>query len=159
MVTFFNVGLIACLLLDLIQNWSLIKNPWIELLKMGANIIFSLMIGTLPYVDNLAHVGGFLFGLLSGLILMPKIYFSRWDRMRKLTLTVLAIPALGFCFYIFARSFYDGHNFCTFCKYFNCIPGMPWCDQKFSTTTYVNITSGISRAYRDWGYDHTAFLE
>lgn len=136
--------MIACLLLDLIQNWTIIKNPWIELAKMVANILFSLMIGTLPYIDNLAHVGGFMFGIMSGLLIMPKIYYGKWDRRRKQFLMLAALPALGVCFYIFLSNFYHGDNFCTFCKYFNCIPGMPWCDQKFTATTYVNVTTTAS---------------
>jgi hypothetical protein len=143
--------MIACLLLDLIQNWSLIKKPWVELGKMLANIIFSLLVGTLPYVDNLAHVGGFVFGLLAGILIMPKIYFGKWDRRRKLFLMILAAPGILILAYIFTKSFYDSYNFCTFCQYFNCIPGMPWCDQKFSTVQYVNVTTSPSkRLYHGW---------
>lgn len=132
--------MIACLFLDLIQNWSLIKKPWIELLKMTLNILFSLGLGTLPYIDNLAHVGGFFFGLMSGTLLMPKIYFGRWDKRRKLFFMILSLPGIIAMYTLFAKSFYEGTNICQFCKYFNCIPGMPWCDQKFSYTTRVNIT-------------------
>lgn len=41
-----NVGLIACLVLDLFQNWKLIKNPWTEFAKLMANVVFSFLIGT-----------------------------------------------------------------------------------------------------------------
>jgi membrane associated rhomboid family serine protease len=136
-------GMIACLFLDLLQNWSLIKKPWTEFFKMGGLILFSFAIGLLPYVDNLAHVGGFLFGLLAGLLLMPKIYFGRWDKRRKRILMILAIPALVVFFYIFVTSFYSANTgkLCEFCKYFNCIPGMPWCEQKWAISTFVNITT------------------
>ena len=133
--------MVACLLLDLIQNWSLIKKPWWELFKMIANIIFSLLLGTLPYVDNLAHVGGFISGLMAGILFMPKIYFGKWDKRRKLLFMILAVPALATYFTFTTKSFYDGTNSCEWCKYFNCIPGMPWCDQKFNSVSSVNITS------------------
>lgn len=84
------------------------------------------MIGTLPYIDNLAHVGGFLFGIPAGLLLMPKIYYGKWDRRRKLILMIASLPALAILFYFLLRSFYNNTNFCPGCKYFNCIPGMPW---------------------------------
>jgi Rhomboid family len=142
MVRFYLIaGMIACLLLDLLQNWTIIKNPWIELIKMTVNITFSLLIGTLPYVDNLAHVGGFLFGIPAGLLLMPKIYYHKWDRRRKQALMVLSLPVLVVMFYVTLTSFYDGTNFCPACKYFNCIPGMPWCDQKWSVTQFLQVST------------------
>lgn len=69
----------ACLLLDLIQSWRLIIEPWKELIKMLILIIFSLGIGLIPYIDNFAHIGGFITGLLTGLIFMPTIIFSKKD--------------------------------------------------------------------------------
>ena len=127
-------GIIACLLLDLIQNWTLIKEPFKELMKMVGMILVSFLVGMLPGVDNLAHVGGFIFGILSGLIFMPKIYFGIWDRRRKVFATFLAVPLLVLAFGLFAYSFYTGAQICPWCQYFNCIPGMPWCASKFNVT-------------------------
>lgn len=106
---------------------------------MLANIIFSLLIGTLPYIDNLAHVGGFVFGIFAGLLFMPKIYYGKWDHRRKMFLSIISVPAIIFLVVVFLKSFYDSENLCSFCHYFNCIPGMPWCDQKFSTVQHVDI--------------------
>jgi len=61
-------GLIACCLLDLLQNWKLMLNPRKSLAIILFQIVISLMVGLFPYVDNYAHIGGFVFGLLSGLI-------------------------------------------------------------------------------------------
>ncbi|TPX34019.1 hypothetical protein SmJEL517_g03264 [Synchytrium microbalum] len=125
-------GLIACLLLDLLQNWKLIVNPWIELLKMLVTIIISLSIGLFPYLDNFAHVGGFFSGILAGLIFMPTIHFGKWDKIRKRLMMLISIPATGVVMWLMLRSFYAGSsNDCSFCKYFNCIPGMPWCASKW----------------------------
>jgi hypothetical protein len=84
----------------------------------------------LPGVDNLAHVGGFVTGILAGLLLLPKIYFGMWDRRIKQTFMVLAIPLMAIFIYIFFASFQSGENKCSWCKHFNCIPGMPWCETK-----------------------------
>jgi len=49
-------GLVACLLLDLLQNWKLIVRPWWELVKLVVVILLSFGLGLLPYVDNFAQL-------------------------------------------------------------------------------------------------------
>ncbi|KAJ3306612.1 hypothetical protein HDV03_004741 [Kappamyces sp. JEL0829] len=134
-------GMIACLFLDLITNWTIIKQPWIELAKMFVSILISLSVGLLPYVDNNAHVGGFIFGFFAGLLFMPKIYYGKWDRRIKQFCMFLSFPVILILGYVFLLNFYASVNFCPGCKYFNCIPGLPWCDQKFSFGTYYNATT------------------
>jgi len=123
-------GLLACLLLDLIQNWKLIVNPMKELIKMLIIIVFSLGIGLLPFVDNFAHVGGFITGIFSGLIFMPTIIFGKWDLRRKRFLMVISIPILiGMFIWVF-RSFYQAEkSSCKWCKYVTCLPINHWCDR------------------------------
>lgn len=48
-------GLVACLLLDLLQNWKLIVRPWFELFKLLLVILLTFGIGLLPYIDNFAQ--------------------------------------------------------------------------------------------------------
>ncbi|OUM59421.1 hypothetical protein PIROE2DRAFT_35230, partial [Piromyces sp. E2] len=116
-------GLLACLFLDLVQNWKLIVNPKKELVKMVVIIVFSLGVGLLPLIDNFAHVGGFITGIFSGLIFMPTIIFGKWDLRRKRFLMVISIPILiGMFIWVF-RSFYEtGKSSCKWCKYVTCIP-------------------------------------
>ncbi|KAJ3022408.1 hypothetical protein HKX48_006225 [Thoreauomyces humboldtii] len=125
-------GLMACLLLDLFQNWRLISKPWTELFKMGIQIFISLMIGMLPYIDNFAHIGGFFSGVLAGLVFMPTIHFGTWDKWRKRALLGVAAPALAVLCYFLVKSFYGSASSCTWCKYLNCIPGLPWCSTKWA---------------------------
>ena len=35
-------------------------------------------LGTLPFVDNFAHVGAFVFGVLSSIIFLPYVTFGKW---------------------------------------------------------------------------------
>jgi hypothetical protein len=91
------------------------------------------LLTSLPYIDNLAHVGGFVSGILAGLLLLPKIYFGIWDRRLKQFGMIISIPGLVLFFWYFLTAFYAGENNCTWCQYFNCIPGMPWCAQKFDS--------------------------
>jgi len=120
-------GLLACLLLDLLQNWKLIVNPGKELIKMLVIIIFSLGIGLTKFIDNFAHFGGFITGILTGLIFMPTIIFGKWDLRRKRFLMVISIPILIFMFIWAFRSFYKGDSKCNWCKYVTCMPIRDWC--------------------------------
>ncbi|KAI8620561.1 rhomboid family-domain-containing protein [Chytriomyces sp. MP71] len=127
-------GLIACLLIDLLQNWRLVKNPGWELAKLIFLIIFSFLLGTLPYLDNFAHIGGFFCGFLAGLIFMPTIYYTKTDKIVKITLQVIAVPLLITVYALMITGFYNASNNCPWCKYLTCIPGMPWCESKWNST-------------------------
>ena len=131
-------GLISCLFLDLLYNWKLVRRPYVQLIQMIVTVVISFLVGMLPYIDNNAHVGGFIFGALAGLIFMPQIYTGKWDRRIKIVLRIVSIPVTAFLFYYCLWSFYGDFNFCPTCKYLNCIPGFPWCDEKWNTTSYLN---------------------
>ncbi|KAI8813857.1 rhomboid family-domain-containing protein, partial [Cladochytrium replicatum] len=125
-------GLIACLLLDLLQNWRIIVKPVTELIKLLFLIIISFGIGMLPFVDNFAHVGGFVTGLFAGLLLIPTIHFGKGDKWRKLGFRIASVPVLIAIYVFLIQSFVTGAE-CSWCKYVNCIPGLPWCAQKWGT--------------------------
>lgn len=154
------LGLIACLLLDLLFNWKLVRRPWIQLLQQVATLIVAFMIGTLPSIDNFAHVGGFFTGFIwwvencrvwrrlgqqlfkstaqfsknnSGLIFMQSLSYGTWTKRIKIALVVLGLPALVGIYYFLIKGFYsdDGAASCLWCKYFNCIPFWPWCESKW----------------------------
>ncbi|KAI9009443.1 rhomboid family-domain-containing protein [Gaertneriomyces semiglobifer] len=133
-------GLLACLLLDLFQNWRLISRPYWELFKMLIQILASFIIGMFPYVDNFAHIGGFYTGLVAGLLFMPTIHFGRFDKWRKRIMAMVALPVLVVILVMLIRGFYgssSGAEQCNWCKYLNCIPGMPWCAQKWDPLSTV----------------------
>jgi hypothetical protein len=111
------------------------ENPWKEFIILILTILFSFALGLLPYIDNFAHVGGFLIGLVSGLWFMPNIYYGKWDRRIKKVVKWLSIPlTIGVMTALFV-AFYANVNGadCQFCRYITCIPGMPWCDQKWGS--------------------------
>ncbi|KAJ3079106.1 hypothetical protein HDU99_000176 [Rhizoclosmatium hyalinum] len=124
-------GLIACLLIDLIQNWRLVKNPGWELAKLIFLILISFLLGTLPFLDNFAHIGGFFCGALAGLIFMPTIYYNKTDKIVKITLQIIAVPVLIIVYSLMIAGFYNVWNNCPWCKYLTCIPGFPWCEEKW----------------------------
>ncbi|KAF8921662.1 hypothetical protein BGZ58_004054 [Dissophora ornata] len=91
-------------------------------------VLVSFAFGLLPYLDNFAHIGGFLAGILSGLVFMPVVYFSKRDKYIKLGLRVIALPLIVLFFVLGLNSFYKGVNNCSWCKYLSCLPINGWCD-------------------------------
>lgn len=43
-------------------------------------VVVNLAVGLLPFVDNFAHIGGFLTGFLLGFILLPRPRFGWLER-------------------------------------------------------------------------------
>jgi len=120
-------GLIGCLFLDLIQSWKIIVNPWRELVKMLIVIVASLSIGLCHFIDNSAHVGGFVSGILTGLIFLPTIAFSKRDLRIKRTAMIISIFVTTYAFFWVFRTFYSENQKCKWCKYINCIDYKDWC--------------------------------
>ncbi|KAF9365536.1 hypothetical protein BGX34_009574 [Mortierella sp. NVP85] len=121
-------GLIGCLVLDLIQNWKLVVRPCWELTKLSIMIIVSFAFGLLPFLDNFAHIGGFVAGILSGLVFMPVVYFSKRDKFIKMGLRFIALPLIILIIVLGLTNFYKGANNCSWCKYLSCLPINGWCD-------------------------------
>jgi len=122
-------GLIGCLFLDLIQSWKIIVNPWRELVKMIIVIVASLSIGLCHFIDNSAHVGGFVSGILTGLIFLPTITFSKRDLRIKRTAMIVSVFVTIYAFIWVFRTFYYENQKCKWCKYINCIDYKDWCKE------------------------------
>lgn len=50
-------GLIGVLFVELFQFWQIVDRALLELLKLLGFVIFLLALGTLPFIDNMAHIG------------------------------------------------------------------------------------------------------
>ncbi|KAJ0266200.1 RHOMBOID-like protein 3 [Hirschfeldia incana] len=138
-------GLLGSMLSELLTNWTIYSNKIAALLTLMVVIVINLAIGILPYVDNFAHVGGFLTGFLLGFLLLarPQIkWFSRkhmsQDRRTSkykpyqyiLWLLSLALLIVGFVvalMLLFRGE--DGNDHCHWCRYMRCVPTSGWsCD-------------------------------
>ena len=94
-------------------------------------ILVSFFIGLLPFLDNFAHIGGFVIGIVTSVICVPSITFGKWGARRKKIMVCIAIPVylvmMGGLFFVF----YDGLDAsnCVVCQAFDCVPLVPgWCD-------------------------------
>lgn len=65
-----------------------------HLIKLLVIILISMLIGTLPYIDNWSHIGGLIFGVVSGIVFLPYITFGKWDATRKKILLYICVPLL-----------------------------------------------------------------
>jgi membrane associated rhomboid family serine protease len=123
-------GMISCILLDLLNNFKLVKNRWKELGKLSLQIIISLFIGFFPYINNFAHIGGFITGILSGFLILPAIHFGKWDKIIKNICRVSSGPFLiAFIAYLYTDFYYGRSDTCSWCKYLDCLPFYNWCDE------------------------------
>jgi len=132
-------GMLGVVSVDLFQSWQLI--PRSERKRQTFSLLFLLLImlavGTLPWIDNWAHVGGFIMGIAGGVGIMPYIHFGKWDMRRKFVFKFLALAALVVGSLSGLVVFYvaPDPNFCSWCQYVDCVPYTPsLCD----STTHNN---------------------
>jgi membrane associated rhomboid family serine protease len=126
-------GFLGVMVVELFQAWPVIPRAWLQLLKLIGIIVFMLLIGTLPYIDNWSHIGGLLFGIVAGIVFLPYITFGKWDGRRKKIMLFICIPLLVVMLAGAFLTFYKipNTNFCpkavvngkevNTCGYFNCI--------------------------------------
>lgn len=118
-------GLIGVAVVDLFQSWQVVEAPVSRAVNTVLHTAGYLMIGTLPFIDNWAHVGGFVFGVLSSIIFLPYLTFGILDSLRKRCMMCVTIPILVSSFFIGFLIFYvvqETQSFCPGCKYVQCVP-------------------------------------
>jgi len=115
-------GILACLFVEVIQCWQLFSSPRRALIKLVTIACLLFFAGTLPWVDNFAHIFGFIAGFLLSFSFLPYIHFSSFDKRRKqfqvftsFFLFLGLFATLVFFFYI------QPISDCKVCKHINCI--------------------------------------
>ncbi|XP_064478619.1 inactive rhomboid protein 1-like isoform X2 [Ornithodoros turicata] len=116
-------GLLACLFVEVIHCWQMLRRPSSAFLKLVAVAVALFTIGLLPWVDNYAHLFGFIFGFLLAYALLPFVSFGSYDRTTKVVLICLCLVVavalfLGLVVLFYVHPIYE----CSFCHYFNCLP-------------------------------------
>jgi len=62
---------------DTISNWNYLQKPWISTIINGIFAVAWLIVGIfVPIIDYMAHIGGFLVGILSGLFICPNLSWN-----------------------------------------------------------------------------------
>ncbi|XP_068583344.1 inactive rhomboid protein 2-like [Cebidichthys violaceus] len=86
-------GLLACLFVELFQGWQMLEKPWKAFLKLLCIVLFLFLCGLLPWIDNIAHIFGFLSGLLLSFAILPYVTFGTFDKYRKRILIAVSMLA------------------------------------------------------------------
>ncbi|GCC16610.1 hypothetical protein chiPu_0021410 [Chiloscyllium punctatum] len=115
-------GLLACLFVELFQSWPILEKPWKALLKLIGIVLFLFTSGLLPWIDNIAHIFGFISGLLLSFAFLPYITFGQSDKYRKIIMIIVSLlvfvglaASLVIWFYVYPIN-------CHWCEYLTCIP-------------------------------------
>lgn len=116
-------GLLACLIVEVLNVWQMLRHPDHALLKLLFITLVLFVFGLLPWVDNYAHLFGFIFGFLLSYALLPYISFGEYDRHKKVALIWVCLLSAAFLFAALVVLFYVIPVYdCEVCTYFNCLP-------------------------------------
>ena len=130
-----HFGLLACSFVELLNAWPLLRSPNVALLKLILLTLILFVLGLVPWVDNYAHLGGFLFGALLSYALLPFLYYGEYQRRRKLILIAVCLCSLFMLlvllfllFYLFPFDDYEVF------KYLTCLPFLDHLCKDFNIT-------------------------
>ncbi|KAH8102553.1 hypothetical protein BXZ70DRAFT_789558 [Cristinia sonorae] len=117
-------GTVAVTWVDLIAHWKYLYRPARRLTWMIVELLIAFAIGYIPFVDNFAHIGGFLMGLLTGAALYPIISPNHRHRIIVYVFRAAGLAAAIVLFVVLIRNFYtsDPYSACSWCRYLSCIP-------------------------------------
>ena len=107
----------------MINVWPMLKQPSTGLLRLLVVTLVLFLFGLLPWVDNYAHVFGFIFGFLLSYALLPFVSFGSYERRRKLLFIWVCLLAVVVLFSLLIVLFYVTPFYeCELCKLLTCIP-------------------------------------
>jgi len=86
-----HFGLLACLCVEVLHAWPLLGKPWRALGRLLVTVAFLFIAGLLPWIDNFAHIFGFIAGGLLSYTFLPFITVGSYDRRRKLVLIGISL--------------------------------------------------------------------
>lgn len=115
-------GILACLFVELFQSWQILARPWRAFIKLSCVVLFLFAFGLLPWIDNFAHICGFVSGFFLSFAFLPYISFGRMDMCRKRLQILVALTLFLGIFSSFVVLFYVYPVKCEWCELLTCIP-------------------------------------
>lgn len=117
-------GAVGLLFVELVHFWSIIRRPWLELIKLLTIMAVFIFSGTLPYLNIFSILAGLLLGMLCALGLLPYISIKRHKALCRIVVVAVSIPLVITIFFVMFYVFYRVQLLenCKFCKFVNCYP-------------------------------------
>ncbi|XP_040186034.1 inactive rhomboid protein 2 [Rana temporaria] len=115
-------GLLACLFVELFQSWQILAKPWKAFFKLVGIVLFLFLFGLLPWIDNIAHIFGFISGLLLSFAFLPYITFGTVDKYRKRVMIIISLFVFIGLFASLVIWLYVHPINWTWIEYLTCIP-------------------------------------
>ncbi|XP_052467169.1 inactive rhomboid protein 1 [Carassius gibelio] len=115
-------GILACLFVELFQSWQILARPWRAFFKLSCIVLFLFAFGLLPWIDNFAHICGFVSGFFLSFAFLPYISFGQVDMYRKRLQILVALALFLGIFSGFVVLFYIYPVKCEWCELLTCIP-------------------------------------
>ncbi|XDV12594.1 hypothetical protein PO909_001219 [Leuciscus waleckii] len=115
-------GILACLFVELIQSWQILAQPWRAFTKLLCVVLFLFAFGLLPWIDNFAHICGFISGFFLSFAFLPYISFGRLDMYRKRCQIIIFMVVFVGLFAGLVVLFYVYPIKCEWCELLTCIP-------------------------------------
>ncbi|XP_048349815.1 inactive rhomboid protein 1 isoform X2 [Sphaerodactylus townsendi] len=115
-------GILACLFVELFQSWQILARPWRAFFKLLAVVLFLFAFGLLPWIDNFAHICGFISGLFLSFAFLPYISFGKFDLYRKRCQIIVFQLVFTGLFSGLVVLFYFYPIQCRWCEFLTCIP-------------------------------------
>lgn len=160
-----HFGILACIYIDILynilHNWQnnmSYKNKGLKsnLMIYSAVLVLLFVLGLLPWLDNWAHIFGFISGALLSLILIKDLQFEE-KGLNKLRVIVVSLLLFVLMFVVLMILFYvvpltEG----SWLQYINCLP----LGETFCQNMDVSITRGSSYTSFLWSviFRQTEFL-
>jgi membrane associated rhomboid family serine protease len=118
-------GFFGVLLVDLIKNWKRVPKPKRTLGILIGAIVFSFLLGLLPGINNFAHFGGFIMGILSSIVFIPAMHIGEFNKKKRalqvgLVLPIIIILFVGLLIVVYMAPIES--QWCPWCKYLSCLP-------------------------------------
>uniref|UniRef100_A0A8C9WWM0 Inactive rhomboid protein n=1 Tax=Sander lucioperca TaxID=283035 RepID=A0A8C9WWM0_SANLU len=115
-------GILACLFVELFQSWQILAQPWRAFTKLLCVVLFLFAFGLLPWIDNFAHISGFISGFFLSFAFLPYISFGRMDLYRKRCQIIVFMLVFVGLFSGLVVLFYVYPIKCEWCELLTCIP-------------------------------------
>lgn len=123
-------GLLSLYAVDYALNWKFYQRPKRKAILWFSATMLSFVFGIFPGVDNFAHLGGSVTGLLAGIMVIPQT-FNRSKKKNlkwliwRIVCTVLLAVLLSVGLIIFYTR--DPNYVCNSCETSSCIKLWNWC--------------------------------